>query len=226
MALFNCSECGREISDKALMCPHCGAPVEVYNNAVNNDYTFNNGYEENVTNANGQYNEQYNEQYNDNNTVYNEPLSAKERFNSFVTSKKGVYIIAAILGTVCIIAVVIVIIINSASKSSSSSSTDSSKSSSTYSSSSNSSSMELFVESALYSEVSKKYSSYDVDPSSCKYRINKQEKGSGNTTVVYGTLTLYDKYGNLVSSKKTDPFKDFEVTIDNSTYKVKSTKIN
>jgi hypothetical protein len=28
MALINCSECGKEISDKAVACPHCGAPVE------------------------------------------------------------------------------------------------------------------------------------------------------------------------------------------------------
>ena len=27
MALINCSECGAEISDKAAVCPHCGAPV-------------------------------------------------------------------------------------------------------------------------------------------------------------------------------------------------------
>jgi zinc-ribbon domain len=27
MALINCSECGREISDKAAACPGCGAPV-------------------------------------------------------------------------------------------------------------------------------------------------------------------------------------------------------
>ena len=29
MALINCYECGKEISDKALACPHCGAPVEI-----------------------------------------------------------------------------------------------------------------------------------------------------------------------------------------------------
>lgn len=29
MALIKCSECGREISDKAEACPGCGAPVEV-----------------------------------------------------------------------------------------------------------------------------------------------------------------------------------------------------
>lgn len=29
MALFPCSECSRQISDKAVACPHCGAPVEV-----------------------------------------------------------------------------------------------------------------------------------------------------------------------------------------------------
>lgn len=28
MALLPCSECGREISDKAAACPQCGAPVE------------------------------------------------------------------------------------------------------------------------------------------------------------------------------------------------------
>lgn len=27
MALFKCSECGKEISDKAAFCPHCGCPV-------------------------------------------------------------------------------------------------------------------------------------------------------------------------------------------------------
>lgn len=27
MALINCNECGKEISDKATSCPHCGAPV-------------------------------------------------------------------------------------------------------------------------------------------------------------------------------------------------------
>lgn len=28
MALINCNECGKEISDKAATCPNCGAPVE------------------------------------------------------------------------------------------------------------------------------------------------------------------------------------------------------
>ena len=27
MALINCSECGKEISDKAASCPHCGNPI-------------------------------------------------------------------------------------------------------------------------------------------------------------------------------------------------------
>lgn len=27
MSLIKCSECGQEVSDKALACPHCGAPV-------------------------------------------------------------------------------------------------------------------------------------------------------------------------------------------------------
>lgn len=29
MALFNCPECGKQISDKAVSCPNCGAPVSV-----------------------------------------------------------------------------------------------------------------------------------------------------------------------------------------------------
>lgn len=29
MALINCDECGREISDKATACPHCGNPMNV-----------------------------------------------------------------------------------------------------------------------------------------------------------------------------------------------------
>lgn len=27
MALINCSECGKEVSDRALSCPHCGNPL-------------------------------------------------------------------------------------------------------------------------------------------------------------------------------------------------------
>lgn len=27
MALINCSECGKEVSDKAAACPHCGNPI-------------------------------------------------------------------------------------------------------------------------------------------------------------------------------------------------------
>ena len=29
MALINCSECGKEISDKAVACPNCGCPAEL-----------------------------------------------------------------------------------------------------------------------------------------------------------------------------------------------------
>ena len=28
MALINCPECGREVSDVAKMCPACGAPID------------------------------------------------------------------------------------------------------------------------------------------------------------------------------------------------------
>ena len=33
MALINCPECGRLISDKASKCPHCGMPAEYFSNA-------------------------------------------------------------------------------------------------------------------------------------------------------------------------------------------------
>lgn len=29
MALFNCPECGKEISDQAEVCPHCGYPIRL-----------------------------------------------------------------------------------------------------------------------------------------------------------------------------------------------------
>ncbi|MBP5518024.1 MAG: zinc ribbon domain-containing protein [Bacteroidales bacterium] len=28
MALINCRECGKQISDQAASCPHCGAPLK------------------------------------------------------------------------------------------------------------------------------------------------------------------------------------------------------
>ena len=31
MALFRCCECGRIVSDKASVCPHCGCPIENVN---------------------------------------------------------------------------------------------------------------------------------------------------------------------------------------------------
>ena len=37
MALIHCTECGKEISDKASTCPHCGAPVvPVSDSAIKN----------------------------------------------------------------------------------------------------------------------------------------------------------------------------------------------
>lgn len=36
MALVNCTECGKEVSDKAVSCPHCGCPdfVPEYNDTT------------------------------------------------------------------------------------------------------------------------------------------------------------------------------------------------
>lgn len=38
MALINCPECGKEISDKADSCPNCGCPVKVNNTSENEEY--------------------------------------------------------------------------------------------------------------------------------------------------------------------------------------------
>ena len=35
MALIKCPECGKEVSDKATSCPHCGAPVEASKPSIN-----------------------------------------------------------------------------------------------------------------------------------------------------------------------------------------------
>ena len=37
MALIACGECGREISDRAATCPHCGAPASPEATAANED---------------------------------------------------------------------------------------------------------------------------------------------------------------------------------------------
>lgn len=39
MALINCPECGKEISDKVKACPHCGYPL-VENSEENNTIEF------------------------------------------------------------------------------------------------------------------------------------------------------------------------------------------
>ena len=37
MAIIKCSECGKEISDKASMCPNCGCPVSVMESETKDD---------------------------------------------------------------------------------------------------------------------------------------------------------------------------------------------
>ncbi len=56
--------------------------------------------------------------------------------------------------------------------------------------------IESIVSSELYSEISKWYKT--ADPGSCRYSINKTEK-KNNQLYVYGTVTLYDKYGSLTT---------------------------
>jgi RNA polymerase subunit RPABC4/transcription elongation factor Spt4 len=73
MALINCTECNREISDKAKSCPHCGLPIDILSsNAVNPHYhklddeeNRNIEYETSLTNIIRQINCQFCGKFND-----------------------------------------------------------------------------------------------------------------------------------------------------------------
>lgn len=54
MSLIKCSECGREISDKATSCPHCGAPVILPSVEPGQEDANIAGFEESFENANSQ----------------------------------------------------------------------------------------------------------------------------------------------------------------------------
>ena len=40
MALIQCNECGKQISDTAKACPHCGAPCEFNEESRSSDMQF------------------------------------------------------------------------------------------------------------------------------------------------------------------------------------------
>ncbi len=44
MALINCPECNKEISDKAFSCPHCGYPISLDTNLNNNSQNNSSNY--------------------------------------------------------------------------------------------------------------------------------------------------------------------------------------
>lgn len=54
MALIKCSECGKEVSDRATTCPHCGCPMIAENHCVINgldvdcSFIFNNEYDQEI----------------------------------------------------------------------------------------------------------------------------------------------------------------------------------
>lgn len=54
MALIKCSECGKEVSDRATTCPHCGCPMVAENHCVINgldvdcSFIFNNEYDQEI----------------------------------------------------------------------------------------------------------------------------------------------------------------------------------
>ncbi len=86
--------------------------------------------------------------------------------------------------------------------------------------------IEALVVSALYDEIG---STYDTaDPGSCRYSINKTEK-SGGKLLVYGEVTLYDKYGKVTGGwvdGSGTPFRTFDITISESSRDVTSCEID
>ncbi len=83
----------------------------------------------------------------------------------------------------------------------------------------------LIVESALLKEIKDSFPL--ADAGSTKYSINKSEK-EGNYTIVYGRLTLYDKYGKTTKGRagsSGSSSRTFEVKISNSTLKAVSCTI-
>lgn len=86
--------------------------------------------------------------------------------------------------------------------------------------------IESIVVRALYEEID---STFDTaDAGSCTYGINKTEKENGYI-YVYGSVTLYDKYGRATSGWITGsgtPYKSFTVKIDEDTGRLSSCNID
>lgn len=73
----------------------------------------------------------------------------------------------------------------------------------------------LLTERALYNEIASTYT--NADPGSTRYSINKIEEGY-REIYVYGTLSMYDKYGQLTTGwidNSGSYFRTFTVTIEN-----------
>ncbi len=85
--------------------------------------------------------------------------------------------------------------------------------------------IEALVVNALYQEIDSTYTT--ADPGSCSYAINTTET-NGDFTYVYGSVTLYDKYGRATggwSDGSGTPFRSFTIQINGRTGRVTSCKI-
>ena len=86
--------------------------------------------------------------------------------------------------------------------------------------------IESSVVDALYDEIDSYYDT--ADAGSCKYSINKKEEKNGYI-YVYGSVTLYDKYGKLTSGwydGSGTPFRSFTVKINSDTGRVSNCEID
>ncbi len=107
---------------------------------------------------------------------------------------------------------------------------DTSSSGSSYSSASDEDELtddeiESIVVNALYNEINSKFDT--ADAGSSRYDINKTETKSGYV-YVYGSVTLYDKYGMTTSGwidESGTPYKNYTVKIDADTGRATSCEI-
>lgn len=86
--------------------------------------------------------------------------------------------------------------------------------------------IESIVSSAIYREINSKYDA--ADAGSCRYKINKTEEEKDGYIYVYGSVTLYDKYGKLTggwNDGSGSPYRDFTVKINAETKRASSCDI-
>lgn len=210
-----CNHCGKEVEEDSLFCRYCGKALD----AENEKETIAAGIQNKVTNKS------HSPSSDCGSGSFGKKI--KER----VKGKEPFVALALVALLVCAVFTTLSFVSSdqsnadankSSSYSSTSSKNSSSGSSSVNSSSSNGSLTDSEIESkavsALYSELKDKAKTYSsLDPGSCKYSINKKERGAGysNDIKVYGHVSYYNKNGSLTKVGG-DYGDDFTVTMSST----------